>query len=193
MLSEAEVEKVLSSFDRRTTVGKRDYAVALCFAELGLRCCEIAELSIDDIDWSSGNITVPALKARRERVMPLLYRTGEAIAAYLQASRPGREPDSGKRKLFLRHHGTAGYPTGRGVVRGIVRRAFERCEISLPKHVGPHVFRHTMAGKMIRQGNGIKEIADMLGHKSIETAMIYTKVDLTMLEQVALEWPEANK
>jgi site-specific recombinase XerD len=121
--------------------------------------------------------------------MPLISRVGEAIAIYLQDVRV----DSDSRKIFLRLRGAIGYPVSRGMVHAIIARAFERCSISLPKNFGPHVFRHTLAGKMLQQGNGIKNIADMLGHKSIETAMIYTKIDLSMLTQVALEWPEENK
>lgn len=188
-LSDTEVKRVLSSFNRSTPVGKRNYAIALCFSELGLRTCEVAELNIESINWSDGSIIIPGLKSRRERIMPLLSRVGEAIAIYLQDVRV----DSDSRKIFLRLRGAIGYPVSRGMVHAIIARAFERCSISLPKNFGPHVFRHTLAGKMLQQGNGIKNIADMLGHKSIETAMIYTKIDLSMLTQVALEWPEENK
>jgi len=187
VLSTEDIEKVLSSFDRSSKSGMRDYAITLCFAELGLRTCEISELSIDDINWKTSHVVVHAQKSRRERTLPLLSRTGEAIAAYLYEGRP----TSDFRKLFLRHRGALGSPVSRPIVRGVVRRRFEK--LFLSSNFTPHMFRHSLAGKLLKNGSNIKQIADILGHKTIETTMIYTKIDLQQLSKVTMKWLEVAK
>jgi site-specific recombinase XerD len=187
VLSAAEVDQFLSSFDLSTPTGSRDYAMALCLAELGLRTCEIALLRLDDLSWREGTIRIVGKKSRRERILPLTFRVGSAIADYLKRDRPGGT----ERALFLRHSVPAGTPVSCNIIRGVVRRAFARVGIVPPKD-GPHIFRHTLATRMLENGAPLTEVADILGHGTIETTAIYTKVDLNSLTQVAMPWPEVN-
>lgn len=183
-LSADEVRSLLASFDRSTAAGSRDYAVALCLADLGLRTGEVAGLSLDSIDWRNGVVAIAAGKSRRERRLPIPRRVGEAIAAYLEAGRPS----STCRSLFLRHTVPAGTPVTTHIVRGIIRRACARTGL-LPPRAGPHALRHTAATRMVNRGATLGEIADLLGHASVESTAIYAKVDLATLNRVAIPWP----
>jgi integrase/recombinase XerD len=185
-LTEAEVEALLGTFDRASASGCRDYAMTLCLLELGLRTQEVVTLQLDSVDWRSGTIRIAAGKSGRERLLPLPRHVGETIVVYL---RQGRLTSS-SRSLFLRHTVPAGTPVTPGVVRGAVRRACARAGIAPPK-AGPHALRHTAATRMVNHGVSLGEIADLLGHVSIDTTAIYAKVNMTALRQVALPWPEA--
>ena len=184
VLLPTELNQFLCSFDVSTPAGCRDYAIALCLAEFGLRTCEVAALRLEDINWREGTLRI-ACKKSRERILPLVSRTGSAIADYLKTGRP----KSTERMLFLRHTVPAGTPVTSHIVRGIVRRASARVGI-LPPRDGPHTFRHTLATRMLQSGAPLTEVADVLGHRTIDTTAIYTKVDLTSLNQVAMPWPE---
>ena len=184
VLSPAEVDQFLSSFDVSTSSGCRDYAIALCFVELGLRTSEVAAVRLDDIDWRQGALRIASGKSQ-ERILPLTTRLGGALADHLKRERPM----SSGRMLFLRHSVPAGAPVTRHIVRGIIRRACARVGI-LPPRDGPHTFRHTLATRMVQSGTLLTEVADVLGHQSIDTTAIYTKVDLTSLAQAAMPWPE---
>lgn len=184
VLSPAELDQFLSSFDVSTPSGCRDHAIALCLAELGLRTCEVAALRLDDIGWREGTLRIASRKSR-ERILPLTPRVGSAIADYLKRGRPV----SSERMVFLRHSVPAGVPVTCHIVRGIVRRACARVGI-LPPRDGPHTFRHTLATRMVQSGAPLTEVADVLGHQTIDTTAIYTKVDLTSLTEVARPWPE---
>lgn len=184
VLSSAELDHFLSSFDASTPIGCRDYAIALCFAELGLRTCEVPALRLDDIDWRQGALRIAGRKSQ-ERILPLTSRLGAAVANYLKRGRPV----SPERMLFLRHSVPAGVPVTRHIVRGIIRRACARVGI-LPPRAGPHTFRHTLATHMVQACVPLIEVADVLGHQTIDTTAIYTRVDITSLTQVAMPWPE---
>jgi site-specific recombinase XerD len=181
-LTETEAEALLGTFDRASASGCRDYAMTLCLLELGLRTQEVVGLQLDSLDWRNGTMLVAAGKSKRQRLLPLPRRVGDAIAAYL---RQGRLASSG-RSLFLRHTVPAGTP----VTPGVVRRACARAGIAPPK-AGPHALRHTAATRMVNHGVALGQIADLLGHASIETTAIYAKVNMTSLRQVAMPRPEA--
>jgi integrase/recombinase XerD len=186
-LTDEQLRALLTSFDRSTAIGRRDYAMALCLVRLALRAGEVAQLSLDDIDWRTGTLQIATSKARRASVLPLPSQVGRAIVAYL---RRGRPPTQGRR-IFVCH----GFPVGRwidaGVVRAAVRRGFDRAQASVPSK-GTHALRHTAATRMVRAGATIKEVADVLGHRSIDTTAIYTKVDLPRLAAVALPFPKVR-
>ncbi|MFH2001348.1 MAG: tyrosine-type recombinase/integrase [Planctomycetota bacterium] len=186
-LSPKDLNRFLRSFDRSTPQGRRDYAMALCMADCGLRVCEVADLRLEDVDWRQATFRVPATKTRRARLLPLTSRVGRAIAAYLRNGRPLSQ----ERGLFLLHYAPWTSATA-FTVRGALRRAYDQCGAT--PWSGPHALRHTLATRMVQQGARIKEIADVLGHVTIDTAFIYTKVNLPMLRQVAMPWPrEARK
>ncbi len=181
-LSDGDMEKFWASYNNSTPVGKRDYAMARCLADLGLRCHEVASLRLNDINWRNGIIHLHHSKSRREEQLPLPDITGRAIVDYLCNGRPATPSLS----IFVLHRA----PMGRGVadttVRGAVRRAFSRATLSW---TGTHILRHTAATRMIQGGVTIKEVADVLGHHCIDTTQIYTKVNIPELKHVAMPWP----
>jgi len=183
-LTQDQLEVFLSSFDRKKANGLRGYAIALCLSRLGLRRNEVAKLLLDDIDWHSGVIRLSAGKGRRTDELPLPVDVGEAIVAYLKKGRPATP----ERRVFVRHCHPLGTAVTGSAVGAVIRRSFKRAGLQLSSY-GSHILRHTVATHMIQQGVSIKEIADILRHKSIDTTVIYTKVDIPMLSEVALPWP----
>lgn len=186
-LTDAQVRALLASFDRSTGVGRRDYAMALCLVHLAMRAGEVAQLSLDDIDWRSGTVRIATGKVRRASRLPLPTPVGRAIVAYLRGGRPVTR----ERLVFLRHTLPVGSPIDASVVRAAMRRGFERVGVPVPSK-GTHALRHTAATRMIRAGASIKDVADVLRHRCIDTTAIYTKVDLPRLAEVALPFPKAQ-
>ena len=177
-----EVRKLLSRVDRRSPKGRRDYAILLLLARLGLRSLEVVRLELDDIDWAAGCLTVRS-KGRQTR-LPLPAEVGEAIVAYLQHGRPGGT----SRGLFLRSRAPFLSFRESTSIAGIVRSAIERAGVHAPTR-GAHQFRHALATQMLRHGASLKEIGELLGHRSIEATRIYAKVDIQALRTLALPWP----
>jgi integrase/recombinase XerD len=185
LLGKTGLEKLLGSFDL-SAAGLRDLAMADLMSEMGLRASEVAHLALGDIDWHGATLTVRGLKACRDRVLPLAQRSGQAIAVYLKS---GRLPTD-SRALFVRHSVPKGTQLSPELVRCAMRRAYARA--GFPKEwTGTHLLRHTAATRMQQGGASLKEVADVLGHRSIDTTIIYTKVDIPALCTVALPWPEA--
>jgi integrase/recombinase XerD len=182
VLSEADTQLLLQSFDQLTPYGKRDYAMVRCFIDLGLRVHDVARLRLEDIDWQNGTIQLVANKARRTDVLPLPAETGRAIAAYLRMARP----TTTNRAVFVRHVAPYDEPIGPDAVRRVIIAAFRRCGWS---HCHVHILRHSTASRLLAAGTPLKEIADILRHRSLDTTAIYTKVDANRLAAVALPWP----
>jgi integrase/recombinase XerD len=187
-LDDEELARVLTSFDRSTPYGRRDRAVVVCLATLGLRPNEIAALALEDIDWRAGTIHLRTRKTRRGAVLPLPREAGRAIAAYLRQGRPPTR----ERCVFVQQTSSRrGCPLSSTAVSAIVARALRRAKVDATLN-GAYVFRHTMACRLVRQGASLKEIADFLGHRSLDTTTIYTKLDLTALRSSSLPWPEVT-
>jgi integrase/recombinase XerD len=182
LLSGQEVRTLLNSFRDLRDSPKRAYAMVRCLTDLGLRASEVIQLQLDAIDWKEGTIQLPMGKLRRGNVLPLPEKTGQAIVDYLGTERPRTT----NRAVFVRHVAPYDVPIGPGVVRRAVREAYQRCGST---HSRVHILRHSMASMLLSQGAPLKEIADVLRHRSLDTSMIYTKVDLRRLEAVALPWP----
>lgn len=187
LLNDAQVAALLASFDRSTPVGLRGYATTMCLARLGLRACEVSALTLDDIDWRAGTITVPATKTKRADVLPLPEPVARAILAYLRRGRP----EASTRQIFVRHATPSG-ATGPGIVRAAVRLAGARVGLA-ETLASPNVLRHTVATRLLRSGATMKEVADVLRHRSIDTAAIYAKVDIDALRKVAAPWPKGAR
>lgn len=185
-LTDSEIDDLLSSYALSNSNGIRDYAIARCLKDLGLRCSEVARLSVDDFEWLKGTVTIKQTKAHSERSLPLHAVTGKAIEKYLLHSRPATQ----ERTLFVRFKNELGQPMGTSQVRNTVRRAAIRA--GLEDFTGTHMLRHTAAKGMINNGVDLKMIADILGHESIETTSIYTKINFTELQDVAGTWPEVK-
>jgi integrase/recombinase XerD len=178
-----QIELVLAHCNRQTAIGRRDYAILLLLARLGLRGGEVAALMLDDIDWESGYISVCG-KGRRQAQLPLPVEVGEAITAYLKNGRPS----SADRRLFLRGRAPAIGFRGSVAISSLVMHALKRAGIKTP-HQGAHLFRHSLATRMLGRGASLAEIGELLRHQSPQTTTIYAKVDLGSLRTLALPWP----
>ena len=186
-LSEDQVREFLATFDRSQATGLRDYAMALCQIVLGLRVSEVANLRLDDFNWRTGEVRINAGKVLRTHELPLPVQVGNALVRYLRDGRPATRC----RNVFVRHRGACGAPVSTAVIRGAMRLAYAKMRGGT-HWGGTHILRHTAATRMLQHGASLKEIADVLGHRSIQTTTIYTKVDLRRLTAVASPWPEVR-
>jgi site-specific recombinase XerD len=182
-MAAADVQALLRSCDRRTGVGRRDYALILVLLRLGLRASEVGALRLDDLDWRAAELVVHG-KGRHESRLPLPADVGEAIAAYLHRGRP----KTTKREVFRSAIAPTG-PLGRTGVASIVRRACRRAGM-LP--VGPHRLRHTMACEMVSRGVPLTEISQVLRHRNLGSTAVYARVDLDQLRRLAHPWPSGT-
>lgn len=181
-LDAVERARFWAALDHATAMGKRDYAMARCLADLGLRCDEVAHLTLESIDWRNAQLRLAQTKMRRAAVLPLPTQTAAAILDYLQYGRP--VPAS--RALFVHHRAPRGQAVRKTTVRAAIRQAFRRA--GLPWS-GTHILRRTLATRLLAHGAPLTEIAEVLRHRSIDTTRIYTKVDHTALAKVAQPWP----
>lgn len=179
-ISKVDARALLASCDRRSGIGRRDYAVLVTLLELGLRRGEVAALRLDDIDWRNGELVVRGKGAREDR-LPLPADVGEAIAGYLRRGRPA----SDRREVFLRARAPLG-PIDAGTVSSTVRRACRRAGIA---EVGAHRLRHTTACDMIAAGVPLTQIAQVLRHQSLQSTAVYARVDVEQLRLLAAPWP----
>jgi site-specific recombinase XerD len=179
-VASATLTALLASCDRRTATGRRDYAIMLLLARLGLRAGEVGRLSLDDIDWANGELVVHGKGGRDER-LPLPHDVGAALAGYLRRGRPGAET----RAVFLRAIAPAVGLTPVGVT-WVVYSASERAGV--PK-VGAHRLRHSCATEMLAAGASLGEIGQVLRHAAVGTTAIYAKVDFVALRPLAQPWP----
>lgn len=186
-LSADQVEQVLAAIDRTTSQGCRAYAILLLLARLGLRPGEVAGLELDDIHWAAGEIVVPG-KGRFHAHLPLVEDVGEALVLYLRNAR-GSSPS---RRAFLRLQAPHVGLTGPSAICIVARGALRRAGLSLRGRVGAHVFRHSLATRMLRHGASLSEISQVLRHRSAVTTQIYAKVDFEALRGVARPWPVAT-
>jgi site-specific recombinase XerD len=175
-----QVQQLLASVDRRTAIGRRDYAILLLLARLGLRSSEVAFLELDDIDWNASSLSV---RGQRHQ-LSLPTEVGKAIAVYLRRGRP----HSTSRRVFLRAKAPFVGLQGASGIASIVRHALERAGIHAPTY-GAHQFRHGLATDMLRQGASLAEIGELLGHRQPQTTKIYVKVDIQALRTLAMPWP----
>ena len=181
-LTKSEVERLLSALVYDGPAALRTAAIVHCALDLGLRSSEVAYLGLDDIDWSAATITLRGTKGRREDVMPLPAATGQAIADYLKYERP---PTS-NRAVFVRNVAPRDQPVGPDLIRKSIRQAYARA--GLP-YTRSHLLRHTMASRLLAGGSSLKEVADVLRHRSLNTTLVYAKLDSKNLAEVALPWP----
>ena len=177
------VQRIVSQCERETADGKRNYAILLMLARLGVRACEIVALNLDDIDWDDGVLTIRC-KGGRWAQLPMPTDVGEAIAIYVHSGRPRTQC----RRVFLRHRAPIRGFAHSITVSTIVRRALIRGGIDSVRK-GAHLFRHTLATDLLRQGASLDEIGELLRHRSPNTTAIYAKADLIALRSLALPWP----
>ena len=182
-MTAAQLERFLQSFDLTQPTGLRDFAMARCLSDLGLRGQEVTQLTLDDIDWRAGTLTLHKTKGQRVRVLPLPVTTGTAIAKYLRNGRPR----TCNRRLFVRHVAPFDEPLGRHAAANAMNRAFTRSGLG-SQFSGTHVLRRTLATRLQRCGSSLKAIADLLGHRELRTTTRYAQVDYERLRRIALPW-----
>jgi len=183
-LSAEQVQEVLDGCDQTSVLGRRDYAILMMLAKLGLRANEVATLTLDDIDWRSGEMRIRA-KGRQHARIPLPPDVGAAVVAYLRNARP----KSSCRRLFLRTLAPCVGFTSHSTITMIANTALERAGIRGFAHQGAHLFRHSLATELLRSGATLSEIGQLLRHRSHDTTRIYAKVDMDTLRTLSLPWP----
>jgi site-specific recombinase XerD len=181
-LKPEEAERLLNSFTADLRFPKRGYAIVRCALDMGLRSGEIAHLMISDIDWRAGTVTLRGTKSLRQDILPLPMETGQALADYLQHERPAtRNP-----AIFVRRKEGRDYHITSAAIQKVIKCACRR--VGLP-HSSAHSLRHTLACRLVESGSSLKEVADLLRHRSLNTTLIYAKLDTPKLSAVALPWP----
>lgn len=178
-----QVEQVLDHCDRASIAGRRDYAILLLLARLGLRAGEVVALTLEDIDWEYGRVRIRG-KGGRWTLLPVPADVGQAICEYLTAGRP----HCTDRHVFIRLHAPVRGLADSTSISGLVKRSLLRAGIDSP-HKGAHVFRHSLATQMLKHGGSLREIGEVLRHRNPDTTQIYAKVDISALQGVALPWP----
>lgn len=178
--------KFLASFHRRSAYDKRGYAMACCLAELGLRSVEVANLRLGDIDLEKQHMLVPAVKRGRSRRLPLPGTLAIALHDYIHNARPQAVPTD---RLFVGHHKFHGRPITAAAVQSAMRNAYVRSGLPMESWHGSHRFRHTFATRLQAGGASLKQIADLLGHRCLDSTDRYTHTALSALRTIAQPWP----
>lgn len=176
------LDQLLASCDRNTKLGSRCFAVLTMLSRLGLRAGEVANLSLDDINWRSGEIVIARAKGNRTEALPLPADVGEALADYVTHWRPSNAVG---RSAFVRVQAPHGALTPSAVTQ-IVAHAAERCGF---ERIHAHRLRHTAATSMLRNGASLSEVGQVLRHRQMLTTTIYAKVDREALRSIARIWP----
>jgi site-specific recombinase XerD len=182
-LPAAQVQRVLDCCERRTALGRRNYAILLLLARLGLRAGEVIGLTLDDLDWENSRITVRG-KGGRSAQLPLPADVGRAIARYLRQDRPR----CSSRSVFIRDYAPLSGFNYASAVAKIVFCALRKAGV-VSARKGAHLLRHSLATDMLRHGASLDEIGEILRHKSPDSTAIYAKVDVGALRALALAWP----
>jgi len=182
-LERDELRRLLAACDRRTRTGRRDYAVMLLLARMGLRAGEVAGLGLDDIGWRRGEIVIVGKGNRAER-LPLPVDVGAAIAAYLQRGRPATAEG---RSVFVRVHA----PHRALTTGGVTMIVFDSAQRAGLGKMHAHRLRHTAATAMLQAGSPLAEVGQVLRHRSPLSTAIYAKVDRDALVVLARPWPVA--
>jgi integrase/recombinase XerD len=181
-----QVELLLASCDRATSAGRRDYAVLMLLARLGLRGGEVSAMTLDDLDWERGEIVVHG-KGQRLARLPLPADVGSALVDYLRLDRPA----CSTRRVFIRTRAPRRGFVSPSTICCIVRRALRRANLT-PQFKGAHLLRHSLATDLLRRGASLVEIGQLLRHSQPNTTQIYAKVDIVALRAIGLPWPGAS-
>jgi site-specific recombinase XerD len=186
-ISPEQVERILAQCDRRTVVGRRNYAILLVLARLGLRAGEVVALTVDDVDWDAGEVVVRGKGLRHERI-PLPHDVGQALAVYLRAGRPR----CSTRHLFVRMKAPRIGFASPAAISTIVADAIAKAKLDPPSH-GAHLLRYSLATHVLQRGGSLAEVAELLRHRHPDTTALYAKVDLDALRSVAPPWPGVGR
>lgn len=181
------LEELLGSLGSSTPRDRRDRAMILLVARLGLRASEVVRLRLEDLDWDAGLVRVPSRKSGHGAVLPLTEQVGAAIVDYLGDGRPA----TAAREVFVAHWLSVGAPISASLVGRGVSPALSRAGIDALAR-GANLMRHSLATSLLAHGTGLADIAQVMGHRSLATTRIYAAVDIAALAQVALPWPRSS-
>lgn len=181
-----ELETLLESCDKTTSIGRRDYSILLLLARLGLRAGEVVTLNLEDLNWRTAELTIRG-KGQFCDCLPLPHEVGEALATYL---RNDRTICSTRRVFICMRAPRRGFKNST-TVSTIVHRAVQRSGLDTPSK-GAHLLRHSLATGMLRKGASMAEIGELLRHRSPNSTEIYAKVDIEGLRSIARHWPESG-
>jgi site-specific recombinase XerD len=184
-LTDAQAQHVLQSIPRHTDVGRRDTAIVQLLYTYGVRGGQVRALRLQQVDWAQNQIRFPACKQGKDTVLPLLPEVGQSLLDYVRHSRP----PSAYPQVFLTARAPFHPLPSSSSLSALVARRIRAAGIEIARR-GAHAFRHGFATRMLHQGQSLKAIADVLGHRHLGSTFVYTKVDVDALRQVALEWPE---
>lgn len=182
-LSEQQLSLLLASWDPSTGQGQRDLAIGLCLARLGMRAGEVAGLLLEDLNWREGILRLNQSKNGNPAELPLVREVGESIANYLRTGRPA----CSYRQVFVLHQPVR--PMNGKAVSYVIQRALRGCDLEVPRP-GAHLLRHTLASHLVQNGATLKEVADLLRHRHLNSAAVYAHVDVAHLRSVAQPWPK---
>ncbi len=181
-----EIEKLIGSVERSSASGKRNYAIILIAARLGLRASDITRLKFDNLRWDTNTLEITQVKTGKELVLPLLPDVGNAIIDYLKYARP----ESEEAYVFLTERPPYGSFSCSNVVTHIVQRAFRKADINIKdRKFGPHSLRHSLGFRMLEQNTILPVISDVFGHQSTESTRYYLRIDLESMKQCMLNVP----
>lgn len=184
--SKEEIEKLICSVERSSPIGKRNYAIILIAARLGLRASDISRLKFENLNWNTSTIELKQFKTGKNLVLPLLPDVGNAIIDYLKYGRPKSEEPY----VLLTERPPRGCFTTSNVVTHVVQRAFKNAEINIKdRRFGPHSLRHSLGFRMLEQSTVLPVISEVLGHKSTESTRYYLRIDLKSMMQCMLDVP----
>lgn len=181
-----DIERTLQQVDRSSPLGRRNYALLVLVATYGLRAGEVVGLRLEQLHWRRKAIVVRQTKTRRGLELPMVLRVQEALVDYLRQGRPATKD----RHVFQKVHAPRG-PISRGILYDVVRKALIRAGVKAPQY-GPHILRHSKATSLIRCGHSLKVAGDLLGHRVPEATLIYCKLAIEDLREVALDLPEVH-
>jgi site-specific recombinase XerD len=184
-VSTEELAKLVDTVGTTSPIGLRNRAILLCLIDLGLRASDVADLELGGVDLIGRVLHLRCRKQRRSVTVPMTKRLATSIGAYI---RRGRPPGDTSAVLFARHQAPRGVALTPIGIRCVVRHYAKPAGLA-DRIRGTHVIRHSVASRMINAGATMKQIANLLGHRSIDTTAIYAKVDLVSLTQVAMPWP----
>jgi site-specific recombinase XerD len=187
-LTDMQAQKIMRAIDRGNAAGRRDYAIVQLLYTYGVRGCQVRDLQFQDVDWQRNEICFKGSKHGKDSRLPLTATVGESLIDYLQNSRPYCSSPH----VFLSCRAPYQRLPRSNSLSAIVERHIRSAGIDVARK-GSHAFRHGFATRMLEEGHSLKAIADVLGHRHLQTTFIYTKVDFNALKQVALDWPEAVK
>jgi len=179
-----EVERLLAACIDGTALGKRNHAILVLLARLGLRSNEVIRIQLEDIDWTNACLIVRASKPRTERKLPISQEIGESLTEYLLNGRPSTK----HQEFFLSHIAPITPLQNSNAISHLVSNLLKKVGIEKRERCGAHRFRHTAATRLVNEGAFFKEVADFLGHQWLQTTAIYAKLNLSALSAIALPW-----